>query len=235
MSRTVNLNGRSVRVSGRTAVVGSAIPDSDVYYKIDEGSGSTLANENGDSTYNATLTGTPNWNEGADAHHGRYVIVNENDRIEVDNTDGGQLIDFNSDFSIGVEVFVDSSGLSDNATIWEYSDGNKSMFCTKIGTDTLLSGYYNGSSRLGQYQATTPSPPYQANFFVQFDASTKETTLFVNEVEGSPSSGSGGFGLRDDPLTFGVDTSGNNNGPMNQGISAIAIWKSIVNPSKFVI
>ena len=203
------------------------IPDSEPYYKIDEESGDVLNDANGDT--NAQSTGSLVWVEDSDARHGFYVELDGNNFVEIDDSADDELIDLNSDWTVGVTINV-SSPLSPESTIFSYGDGNNGF---ALGADRddgseIVAGIANGN----EHSVEQPSAPYQADLVVQWDGGNQTPTVFLNESEGSDTTEDVQISASDKPVTIGTNSFTDLGG---EGVEAFGFWAEIVDPSRYTI
>ena len=210
---------------GDGTVLWDAIPDAQPYYKIDEESGDVLNDANGDT--NAQSTGSLVWVGDSDARHGFYVELDSNNFVEIEDSANDQLIDLNSDWTVGVTINV-SSALPSEATIISYGDGSDGF---ALGADRsdgseIVAGISNGN----EHSVDQPSAPYQADLVVQWDGSNQTPTVFLNESEGSDATEDVQINNDDEPVTIGTNRFNDLGG---EGVEAFGFWPEIVDPSRY--
>jgi hypothetical protein len=200
------------------------IPDSELYYKINEGSGNTLFDAIADN--NATSTGSLNWVQDSSVGHGYYVNLDGSNYIDNITT---QFIGTGTDFSVGVEIYVDST-LSGGDVLYNWSGGGEAIGISSDGSN-IGGAYYNGSSYASTPSHPEPSTPYNINLVLTYDSSAGSVELYLDE---SASTGSNLESLNaGGGHTLGADTAGG--GGFGEGVARFAIWDKVVQPSEFTI
>jgi len=212
-----------------------------IEYLIDEGSGTTLNNNVGTSN-DATSSGSPTWVTDNTVRGGAYVDnLDRNNSFTINNSTTG-IISENIDWTIGIELVVDSS-LPNDSTFFAWGDGDSSgehqfvIGTVDDGANEIASNHINSGSRVEKVSGPEPSPPYELDVVVTYDSSADNLRLYFDEVEQTGSRNA----IRGDqvPMTIGTPNDSATGGLFNffpdfeEGIAAFAFWDKIVDPSEF--
>ena len=202
------------------------IPDSDLYYLINEESGDTVFDEIGSN--DADSRGTLVWVE-ADVGHGYYVELDSQNALQV--SDLG-IIDLSGEFSIGVEIYVTDP--LPRGCIFEWGDGSDD-FSLGSQNDGRIGVDNDTSTSSGDPRHDEPNTPYNVNLVVTHD-DNQEFELYMDEVESIADDGSAfdsnaaGFsiGSSNDPADDrGID---------GNGVARFAVWEDeAIDPSEFTL
>ena len=222
----MGLKESGLRGSLRNVSVGiRAIPDSDLYYTIDEGEGDIVNDQIGDN--NGVSTGSLVWVEDASVGHEFYVELDGTNYIEVQDS---TIISDNSDFTVGIEIEVGSEGL-DDCNIWNWGNGSRTH-AIGASSGNIGSNAFDGSSQRGNPAHPEPEAPYNINLVYTWDASTETPELYLDETSSTTTENSGGS--TSDGLAIGADTIGSND-MGGAGVARFAHWDEIVDPSEFTL
>ena len=166
---------------GDGTVLWNAIPDSDLYYPVDEGSGTTL--NDAVSTNHASITGSPNWVSDSDYWGGFYLDFTEGDYAEISDN---SILGLEFDWSVAVTIIADGS-LSDRGVVWNWSNGTDEIGLSIQNESDIAAGWYDGSNWQIEIGESLPPTPFTIRATVRWDSSDNSMELFTNasEVTGS--------------------------------------------------
>ena len=201
----------------------SDIPDADLYYPIDEGSGDTLNDSIG--SRNATSVGSLVWVEDQEQSHGWLVELDDTNYVELTES----FIDPDTDFSVGIEISVGEEGFDGDATFWNWGDGD----------ERFAVGYRADESEIGTEDPSDdhpahpePDPPYTIDLFLTWDAENNDAELFLNE---SSSTTTNAPSTRfEDKQVIGARGDGGRD-MQGQGVVRYAEFDEVVSPSEFTL
>ena len=204
----------------------SAIPDSELYYRIDEESGDVFSDSQGDN--DATSTGSLIWVADSSVGHDWYVELDDTNYLTLNEP----FVDWETDWTVGIEIVVDSE-ISTDTAFWSWSDGDRIF---SIGTDDsgdFGTATWNGSSQVDQPGHSQPEAPYNVDLVMTWNSSEKDAELFLDE---SPSTLTEQQAAADDTEgeTIGSRTDGTRD-IEGRGVARFSIWDRIVDPSEFTL
>ena len=162
----------SIFVDVQRNISGSSV----LRWKIDEGSGTTLADSIG-STDGSFYSG-PTWESNSNFVGGQILRMDDNDNpiSASDNND----ISVGSDFSVALTVDV-TSFIPETAGAWNWANGNQGFSIMYDGeVENWCANYYDGSKVAQNPAISTPSVPFTARLCVTWDSSNSNLELYQN-------------------------------------------------------
>ena len=204
------------------------IPDSDLYYPVDEGSGDSLTDVNGDN--DGSSTGTLVWVEDNDVGHGWFVELDDDNYVLLSDY---EIISSEHDWSVGIEIHVDD-GWDSDVTFWNQSDGSEQIAVGYRDSDDEIAGaVFDGDNDFGQKAHPAPETPFNVNLVYTWDSSENEGELYLDE---SPSTEDNTAPRRSDAgFSIGATTAGSDD-MQGEGVARFSVWKDeVIDPSKFTL
>lgn len=173
-----------------------------IWYDIDEGSGATLDNEEGTSTYDGTRSGA-DWATGGPTNIPDvldFVAGDANDRLRF----GGSLSDFApTSFSLSMCFKLDSTtGIQEYFNDWDSSSGARSVLWRQNGTNMEFYVRDGGSSELQIQYAHSNTTDY---LWWVLTRDGNDTTLIRNGTQVDSNTGSFSLAGGRSDLVFGGD------------------------------
>jgi len=213
---------------GRIFFDGPAIPDSDLYYSIDEGSGDVISDDQGDN--DATSDGSLVWIEDGSIRHNWYVELDDTNYLTANSND---IISVDKDFSAGIEILVESE-FTDDSVFWSWNNGNDEHFSIgyrdldeAIGAQVDIDGYSEHNGLI------EPSAPYNVDIFITWDAGNNDLNVYVDEQSVDENCRVGSANV--DAMTIGANPAGGDD-IGGEGVARFSIWEDeIVDPSEFTL
>jgi hypothetical protein len=218
-----------VRTGDGRVLFGGAIPDSDLYYKIDEGSGDVLTDSQGEN--DGTSVGSLVWVEDSAVDNDWYVELDDTNYVELSSQG---ILSIGSDFTVALELDVETA-FSNDSTLVHWDAGNDA--------DALTIGYRNGSLGARVVNGTNsfgvshsePSAPYNVDLVATWDASAESLELYLDETA---STGTEAIGINITSTTaFWVGKEqGRTRDFAGRGAARFAVWETqAVDPSEFTL
>ena len=206
----------------------SAIPDSDLWYSINEGSGQTFTDSNGDS--DGDLVGGT-WVEDSDFYDGWYVDLDStDDHVLVGGGSNGDtsILSPNNDWSIGIQLNVETklTDRSGRPVIWSWSGGEIFTLGAGGSSTTGLVGveYFDGSDFQDSVGFSEPDAPYRLGILCRWDSGTESLDIYYDNTEGTEDFQDDANSDGTDGFRIGSNTANDDN--LNEGIDAFAVWNS---------
>lgn len=203
---------------------GDAIPDSDLYYRVDEGEGSTL--NDGQGSNDGDVQGSTTWVANEDFDGGFYLQMGDDGVVQ-----SARNIDPLSDsFSIGIRINADENYDGDGAYAWTLGDGSGGKTLVFDNNDIAQHGW-DGSSSDGGYYGSQPSAPFTVELLTTVEDGVWDG-LWIDEVEQTDFDESLSNTTTSDEFSWGNRDDLARDGGL--GIDAIAVWEDeVIDPDDY--
>ena len=154
----------------------AGIPDSEVYYPVDEGSGQTFNDYFGD--VNATTEDSITWISDSDFAGGFYADFGEA-RVQLDSL--LPFIGTDQDWSLAFTMIRDSTSSSSNV-VWQGQE-----WVSTIESGEITFARWDGNEFVNRSSIDRPSHPFTARVLYRYNNSSGDSEIFLDASEGAGS------------------------------------------------
>lgn len=202
------------------SVVFVSIPDSDLWYSFDEGSGSVLTDKNGDEDGSIS---DGSWETDEDVFGGQYVNLGSNGEIQVDDGSAetsGWTTD--NDLAVAIQIVVEDK-LTDNGegVIWSIKSDDFEGFTLGSGGSSDIAVEYRGNGDSVSF--TEPDAPYTLGIFFRWDSDSEDFELYHGDADTQATGGSDPLVAFDDEFHIGNSPTRSDTN-MEEGIACFGVW-----------